>query len=73
MVIANETLFARWATHHFFEPHFEEVPMKILKPQVGKDDVQYVSYPMLDPHVWFAWLYNNKKGEFAKQYLDGDW
>ena len=45
--------------------------MAIRKPTMEGQEVVEVSFPMLDPHVWFSWLFQTHKEVFAQQFLGG--
>ena len=49
--------------------------MKIAKPQgmqASGSDISIVSFPIVDPHTWFSWMYHHKRELFVKQFLGGD-
>ena len=56
----------------FPEPHYEPVPMKVLKPKDSMETVVTESFPIQDPHVLFAWYYHHHREVFNILVLDGD-
>ena len=56
----------------FPEPHYEAVPMKVLKPKPSEDSVQMVNLPMMDVHHYFSWMYEHNRAVFNMQFLNGD-